>query len=313
MQTILGAGGGAGAELAKALAAFTSSIKIVNRNPKKVNPSDQLVQADLSNALMLDEAVSGSEIVYVTIGFEYKLSVWKEAWPKFMNNLVESCKKHKAKIVFVDNIYMLDKNSLSNMTEETAIIPACKKGEVRKEVFNILMRAVHRGEVEALIARGADFYGPNVEGSYLTQTVIKNLMKNKNPQWLGNPDKIHSFTYSKDIGKALSLLGNSPDAYNQIWHLPTTEKKLTSRQWIEIIMIEMKYQKKIKALPTKVMGALGLFVPVLKELKDISYQLDNDYFFNSSKFNRKFNFTPTDPEAGIAETVSSFLNRNIGN
>jgi hypothetical protein len=47
------------------------------------------------------------------------------------------------------------------------------------------------------------------------------------------------------------------------------------------------------------MGLLGLFMPILRELKDISYQLDKDYFFSSSKFNSRFNFTPTLPKRGI--------------
>jgi len=52
------------------------------------------------------------------------------------------------------------------------------------------------------------------------------------------------------------------------------------------------------------LGLIGLFVPILKELKDVSYQLDRDYFFNSSKFNKRFSYTPTLPEAGIRETVN---------
>lgn len=46
-QTILGAGGAIGIELAKALTAYTTDIRLVGRNPKKVNTTDQLFQADL--------------------------------------------------------------------------------------------------------------------------------------------------------------------------------------------------------------------------------------------------------------------------
>lgn len=303
MQTILGAGGAAGTELAKNLIAYTKKIKLVSRKPKKVNSTDILFEADLSNPEKLDEAVKDSEVVYVTIAFEYKTQVWKEKWPIFMQNLIKACKKYNSKIVFVDNMYMYDINCINDMTESTPINPGCKKGEVRAEVFKSLMNAVEKGDVTALVARGADFYGPGVWGSYFTQLVTNNLAKNKNPQWIGNPDAIHNFTYSKDIGKALSLLGNTPDAYNQVWHLPTYQGKLTSRQWIEIFLKEMKKEKKIQVVPDWVMTAMGMFVPVLKELKDISYQTKRDYFFNSSKFNNRFNFVPTTPENGIKEVV----------
>jgi ABC-type iron transport system FetAB ATPase subunit len=80
------------------------------------------------------------------------------------------------------------------------------------------------------IARAPDFYTPGLKNTMLYQSVYLNLLKDKNPQWLGKLDVIHNYIYSKDMGKALALLGNTEDAYNQVWHLPTTEEKLTSRQ-----------------------------------------------------------------------------------
>lgn len=303
MQTILGAGGGAGTEITRELSNYTKDIRVVSRNPKKVNETDQLMKADLTDPARLDKAVEGSEIVYVTIAFPYSIKVWRELWPKFMRNVIETCSKHKSKIVFVDNVYMYDPKYLSDMTEETPINPVSEKGKVRAEVTKMLMDAVEKNKVEAIIARAPDFYGPGVIGSMLYQTVYLKLLKDKNPQWLGKLDVIHNFIYNKDIGKAVALLGNTPDAYNQVWHLPTTDQKLTNRQWIELMMNAMNKQKKIQTMPEWMISALGIFVPILKELQDVGYQFKQDYFFNSSKFNKRFNFTPISPEDGIREMV----------
>lgn len=303
MQTILGAGGGAGTEITRELSKYTKEIRVVNRNPKKVNDTAQLMKADLTDQAQLDEAVKGSEIVYVTIAFPYNIKAWRELWPMFMKNLIETCSKYKTKIVFVDNVYMYDPRYLSDMTEETPMNPVSEKGKVRAEVAKMLMNAVEKNKVEAIIARAPDFYGPGVIGSMLYQTVYLKLIKDKNPQWLGKLDVIHSFIYSKDIGKAVALLGNTTDAYNQVWHLPTTDKKLTNREWIELLMSAMNKRKKIQTMPDWMMSVLGTFVPILKELKDVGYQFKQDYFFNSSKFNKKFNFTPISPEVGIKEMV----------
>ena len=304
MQTILGAGSAVSTELAKQLIGYTKEIRLVSRNPKKVNESDRIMKADLSNRVLLDEAVEGSEVVYVTIAFDYKTAVWKKEWPSFMSNLIQSCKKHKTKIVFLDNMYMYDREHLLNMTEETPINPSSEKGKIRAEISNSLMKAIEVGEVKGLIARAADFYGPNVENSAITISVLNNLLKDKNPQWLGKLDVIHSFTYSRDIGKALAILGNTTDAFNQVCHLPTYEGKLTSREWIELMMKTMHKKKKINVLPVAAMVVIGFFVPVIKELKEVSYQQDRNYFFNSSKLNKRFNYTPTSPEDGIREIVN---------
>ena len=303
MQTILGAGGGAGTEITRELSKYTKEIRIVNRNPKKVNDNDQLMKADLTDPKQLDEAVKGSEIVYVTIAFPYSIKVWRELWPKFMKNLIEPCSKYKTKIVFVDNVYLYDPKYLSDMTEETPINPISEKGKVRAEISRMLMNAVEKNKVEALIARAPDFYGPGLVNTMFYQTVYSNLLKDKSPQWFGKLDAIHNYIFSKDIGKAVPLLGNTPDAYNQVWHLPTTDKKLTNRQWIELMMSAMNKNKKIQTMPDWMMSVLGIFIPILKELKDVGYQFKQDYFFNSSKFNKRFGFTPTSPEEGIREMV----------
>lgn len=301
MQTILGSGGGAGTEITRELSNYTKDIRVVSRNPKKVNETDQLIKADLTDPAQLNKAVEGSEIVYVTIAFPYSIKVWRELWPKFMRNVIETCSKHKSKIVFVDNVYMYDPKYLSDMTEETPINPISEKGKVRAEVARMLMDAVEKNKVEAIIARAPDFYGPGLINTMFYQSVYSNLLKNKSPQWLGKLDVIHNYIFSKDIGKAVPLLGNTSDAYNQVWHLPTTDQKLTNRQWIELIMNSMNKQMKIQTMPEWMISALGIFVPILKELKDVGYQFKQDYFFNSSKFNKRFNFTPISPEDGIRE------------
>uniref|UniRef100_A0A7V3E866 NAD-dependent epimerase/dehydratase family protein n=1 Tax=Ignavibacterium album TaxID=591197 RepID=A0A7V3E866_9BACT len=303
MQAILGAGGGAGTEITRELSNYTKDIRVVSRNPKKVNETDQLMKADLTDPKQLDEAVKGSEIVYVTIAFPYSIKVWRELWPKFMKNLIDTCTKYKTKIVFVDNMYMYDPRYLSDMTEETPINPISEKGKVRAEIANMLMNAVEKNKAEAIIARAPDFYGPNIIGSFLYQSVYLNLKKNKSPQWIGKLDVIHSYIFSKDIGKSVALLGNTPDTYNQVWHLPTTDKKLTNRQWIELMMNAMNKQKKIQTLPDWMVSLLGVFIPILKELQDVGYQLKQDYFFNSSKFNKRFNYSPNSPEDGIRKMV----------
>lgn len=303
MQTILGAGGGAGTEITRELSNYTKEIRIVSRNPKKVNDTDQLMKADLTDPKQLDEAVKGSEIVYVTIAFPYNIKAWRELWPNFMKNLIDTCSKYKTKIVFVDNVYMYDPKYLSNMTEETPMNPVSEKGKVRAEIAKMLMGAVEKNKVEAIIARAPDFYGPGVIGSMLYQTVYLKLINNKSPQWLGKLDVIHSFIYSKDIGRAVALLGNTPDAFNRVWHLPTTDQKLTNRQWIELMMNAMNKHKKIQTMSDWMVSALGIFIPILKELQEVGYQFRQDYFFNSSKFNKRFGFTPISPEKGIQEMV----------
>ena len=104
VHTILGSGGGIGYPLALELPAYGKTVRLVSRNPKKVNETDELFPADLRNATDIDKAVSGSEVVYVTVGFEYNLKVWQQTWPPFMKAVIDACIRHNTKLVFFDNV-----------------------------------------------------------------------------------------------------------------------------------------------------------------------------------------------------------------
>lgn len=306
MQTILGSGGIIATELAKALTDFTTDIRLVSRNPKKVNQTDELLSADLLNPSEVQKAVKGSAVVYVTIGFPYYAKIWQKAWPPFMKSVISACKEFDSKLVFFDNVYMYDENHLNGMTEETPINPPSKKGKVRAKVATMIMDEVQNGNLTALIARCADYYGPGIErNGMLRETVIKNLANGKKADWMGSPNVKHSFTYTRDAGKATALLGNTEDAYNQIWHLPTAPNPFTGKEWVENIANEMGVAHKYRVVPKFMVRLLGFFIPIMKELGEMIYQYDRDYVFDSSKFEKRFDFNPVPYPEGIKEIINS--------
>ncbi len=304
MQTILGAGGIIATELAKSLTHYTKNIRLVSRNPKKVNPTDQLLTADVTKEEEIDQAVEGSEVVYITIGFPYNIKQWKQYWPPFIENVITACLKHNAKLVFFDNVYMYDKDHLNGMTEETPINPSSKKGKVRAEIAHMIMEAVKNKNLTAQIARCADYYGPGItRNGMLREMIFNNFAKNKKANWLASAHCKHALTYTPDAGKALALLGNTPDAYNQVWHLPTAGNPPTGKEWIELIAQQMGVKPRFQMATPCIVTIMGVFVPIMKEVKEMMYQYDRDYVFDSSKFEKRFNFKPTPYKEGIKEIV----------
>ncbi len=304
MQTILGSTGVIGTELAKSLTKYTNKIRLVSRNPKRVNPTDQLVVADLTNPQQVLTAVEGSEVVYLTAGLQYKISIWQEQWPLIMRNVIEACKLNKSKLVFFDNVYAYGLVK-GWMKEDSLVNPLSKKGEVRAQIAQMIMSEVEHGHLDAIIARAADFYGPNTPLSFATVTVFHNLKKGKTAQWFIDANKKHSMTYTPDAGKATALLGNTISAYNQIWHLPTDKNVLTGKEFIEIAAKEFGVETKYTVLKKWMIQMVGMFVPVVKESIEMLYQNEHDYLFDSTKFEEAFNFTPTSYQNGIAATVKS--------
>lgn len=309
MQTILGSGGAIGIPLAKELRSYTDHIRLVSRNPKKINDSDELFPIDLQDVTQIDKAIAGSEVVYVTVGFEYNIKAWRHTWPAFMQAVINACITHKAKLIFFDNMYLYDAAAVPYLTEESPINPCSKKGEVRRQLHEMIMNEVSQNRLTALIARAADFYGPDNKNSALNMMVVDNLMKGKKAQAFGNIRKIHTYTFTPDAARATALLGNTPDAYNQVWHVPTTKEPLTNLQWIEYIAAELGVEPKIQHIPVWMIRILGLFIPVMREFPEMLYQFEQDYVFDSSKFEKRFGIMATSPKDGIRLLIQSISKR----
>lgn len=306
MQTILGAGGAIGVPLAGALKEYTNDIRLVSRNPQKVNPTDEVFPADLLSSGEVRRSVKGSSIVYVTLGLPYRYKIWKKEWPKFMANVIEACIENNSKLVFFDNVYMYDKEYLNGMKEDTPMNPPSKKGEIRAELAKMIFDKVKQGKLTALIARSADFYGPSIQDtSLLTETVIKPLSRGKKANWIGSVNYKHSFTYTPDAGKATALLGNTEDAYNQVWHLPTAANPFTGEEWINAIAEELGKKPRYQQVSKSMLRFMGIFVPFMRELPEMIYQYNRDYVFNSEKFEKRFNVKPTPYREGIKEIIKS--------
>lgn len=304
MQTILGAGGIIGIEVAKTLLGHTDEIRLVSRSPRKVNDSDQLMVCDLLDGNQVDKAVKGSEVVYLLVGLKYDLKVWRQSWPKIMEHTLDACEKYGSKLVFFDNIYMYDCNSLSDMTEHSTINPCSEKGKVRMQIAEMLMDRVEKGKLQALIARSADFYGPDNSTSVLIETVYNPLKQGKTANLMGPDQFVHSYTYTPDAGETTALLGNTPEAYDQVWHLPTCSDKITGRDWVELFADHLEVAPKYRVAGKWMIKIMGVFVPVMKEMVEMMYQYDRDYYFNSSKFESFFDFNTTSYEEGVATIVT---------
>jgi nucleoside-diphosphate-sugar epimerase len=305
MHTILGAGGAIGDELLKELRSRGEIVRLVGRNPKLVAGVSETVPADISNQDQTIRAVSGSTVVYLLVGLKYDLKIWRELWPPIMRNTIEACKRAKAKLIFFDNVYMYGKVD-GPMTEETAFHPCTKKGEIRAQIATALLDEVKAGNLTALIARCADFYGPDAKNSVANVLVFDKFAKGAKASWLVNDAVRHSFTFTPDAGKSLALLAANEKSWNQTWHVPTASGPLAGKEFIAMVAREFGVQPQYRVLNKAMIKVAGWFDTTIGELYEMLYQSDFDYIFDSTKFEKAFNFQPVSYSEGIRITAASY-------
>lgn len=305
MIAILGAGGAIGNELVKHLAAKKLPFRLVGRDPKATPGAAETIAADLTDKDQTVRAVAGSSIVHLLVGLQYDHKIWSEMWPRVMSNTIEACKRAGAKLVFFDNVYMYGKVS-GPMTEEKPFNPCSKKGEIRAKIATTLMNEWKSGALTAMIARSADFYGPETRNGVQNILVFEPFAHNKKASWLVNDSVPHSLTYTPDAAQSLVQLSERASAWNQTWHVPTAPSPLTGKEFVALAAKEFGIAPKYRVLNRPMLRVAGWFDPLVAESYEMLYQCDSPYLFDSSKFAREFGFAGTPYAEGIRTVAESF-------
>jgi len=304
LATILGAGGPIGNDLAKILVAKGGRVRLVSRSPKPLDGAE-ICAADLGDREQTLQAVAGSDVVFLLAGLAYELAVWQELWPRIMANTIEACKAAQAKLVFFDNVYMYGQVQ-GPMTEQTPDAPCSKKGAVRAAIATTLMDEVKAGNVSALIARSADFYGPNTKNGVPNVLVLENFAKGATASWLVNAKVPHSLTFIPDAARGVAMLAERESAFNQIWHLPTTADPPTGQEFIEMAAAAFGVKPKYRVLGKPLLRVAGWFDPRIRESYEMLYQSEFPYVFDSTKFATEFGFAGTPYADGIRIAAESY-------
>ena len=324
IHTILGAGGPVADALSRELLAHHLPVRLVSRHPSlppapglasadpafanSTTPQVTTFAADLTDPAQTLKAIEGSTVAYLCVGLPYRYSTWRELWPPIFDNTIEACKKTGTKLIFFDNVYMYGKTE-GLMTEETPYDPSSRKGDLRARLATQLMSEVRKGNITAMIARSADFYGPGAGKTSIPDILVfQKLRQAAKAQWLVNAHVPHSLTYTPDIARALYLLATDDNAWDQVWHLPTAASPLTGAEFIEKAALALGKAGNYTVLSKWMIRLGGIFDSTTKELYEMLYQYEFDYRFDSSKFENTYHFQPTSYEEGIKATANAYRN-----
>jgi nucleoside-diphosphate-sugar epimerase len=106
------------------------------------------------------EVARGASTVYHCMNPPYYARVWAELLPRYMENLIAAAGQNGARLVVLDNVYMLGRPQGKPLDEDTPPRPCSRKGEIRARVAERMWEAHRRGDVRATSGRASDFYGP---------------------------------------------------------------------------------------------------------------------------------------------------------
>ena len=295
-------GGPLGLAVLRALEKRQWPARLVTRGGRQTGgaaTSFEWVAADATDPESVQRACVGASVVYHCVGAPYDR--WAELLPRMMDGIAGGARVAEAKLVYGDNLYAYGK-VIGPMREDLPSNPNTRKGRVRAQLADRLLEAHHKGALRATLGRASDFFGPNVLQSHAGARLFPQALAGKPADVLGNPDKLHTFTYIEDFGEALVLLGERDEALGQAWHVPNAEA-LTRRELLERVYRFAGTEPKLRLVPRFVVSMMGLFNPTLYEVKEMLYQLEDDFVVDSSRFTKAFGTTATSLDHALRATL----------
>ncbi|WP_431825178.1 SDR family oxidoreductase [Burkholderia sp. F1] len=302
MQTIFGANGQIATELARELRRIdTGDIRLVSRNPRKVNDTDSLVSANLLDASQTARAVRGSSIVYFTAGLPPDTQLWETQFPVMLKNALDACRAEGARFAYFDNTYMYPQDNRLQ-TEATSFAPVGRKGRVRAAMAAMVLDEMARGDIPVLIGRAPEFYGPGKTQSFTNALIIDKLKVGKKPKVPLRDDTRRTLIWTPDASRALAALGNTPDVFGQTWHLPCCDDRPTYREFVAMASEAFGRKPAYTVVGKWAFVAAGIFSGQVREIRELLPRYEQDNLFDSTKFKQRFpEFEVTTYRAGLEQ------------
>ena len=160
-----------------------------------------------------------------------------------------------------------------------------------------------------MICRAPEFYGPGKTQSITNSAIIEPLVQGKTARVFLRDDTLRTLIYTPDTSLAMAMLGNTSDVYDQTWHLPCDDDRLTYRGFIHLAAEQLGAQPRYRVLKRWQLVA-GLFNSTIRDAAELLPRYAVDNIFVSDKFKARFpDFRATRYREGLASIVRAQTRR----
>jgi nucleoside-diphosphate-sugar epimerase len=302
LHVVFGAGQ-VGRVLAALLAERGVRVRVVSRRrPAGLAGGTDWRAADAADLDAASDSAKGAAVIYQCLNAPY--TQWPERFPPLQRGVLAAAERAGALLVSLENLYGYGPTGGRPMTEDLPLAATTVKGRTRASMTGELLAAAEAGRVRIAIGRASDFFGAGVTtGSTLGERVFGNALAGRRADFIGDADLPHTYSYVPDIAAGLVTLGTDARAAGQVWHLPGPPT-VTTRALLDLVAAQVGHPVAIRSVPKLAVRALGLINPMLRGLAELSYQFDEPFVLDTTKYEAVFAAGGTPLAAAIAATVA---------
>ena len=190
------------------------------------------------------------------------------------------------------------------LSEGTRFRPNGPKGVARAVTANLVLSAIGQQRVQAMICRAPEFYGPPGTKSLTNKLVFDRIRAGKRPFVPVSAHTKRSLIWVPDAARATALLGNTPDAYGQTWHLPIDASRATYHELIALAATQSGRKTNYTVVPAKAFTLVGTVAQPMREVRELLPRYATDNVFDCTKFKERFpHFQVTPLQRGVTSAL----------
>jgi nucleoside-diphosphate-sugar epimerase len=299
LHVIVGAGP-VGSATASLLADRGERVRVVTRGgggPQ--HPNVERVAADATEADRLTSLTEGAVALYNCASPAYHR--WLTDWPPIASALITAAERTGAVLATTSNLYGYGEVN-GPITPSTPLAAVHPKLRLRADLWRAALAAHEAGRLRATEVRGSDYLEAN---SIFAVALGKPLLAGKKA-WSPAPlDVPHSWTSITDVAALLTTAATDERAWGKAWLVPT-EPPLTIRELAtRFTAVAGVAAPKLGVIPTPVLRAVGLFSPMVRELRTTEYQFARPFVLDSSATTEAFGLKPRPIDESLRAAVAA--------
>lgn len=289
IHLVVGAGP-VGSSLAKRLADEGEQVMVVTRSGSA--PTHERITRAAADVTSLDALMAvapSATAIYNCANPPYHR--WPQEWPPMAKSFLAYAERTGAVLVTCSNLYGYGPQT-GPITTAMALAAPGVKGRIRAEMWLEAKTLHDAGRIRATEVRGADYIMPS-EQSRLGDRVVPRLLAGKGVQQVGGLDHKHSWTSPADVASLMAVLGRDERGWGRAWHVPSNEPRTQREAINDLADAAGVPHVKVGQLPAIALSALGLFMPMIRELGETMYQFDAPFILDDSETRNTFGLVPT--------------------
>ena len=293
--------GQVGSHLISQLLTAGHDVAAVSRTGRTQFTGAANVTGDATDPTFTAKACTGADVVYFCLDApDYHR--WPEQFPPLQRGVLAGARNARARLVVLENLYGYGPVGGQTLDETLPLEATSAKGRTRASMTADLLDAHAAGDVEVAIGRASDYFGPGAAHSALGEFVFAAALHGKTAQVMGDPDRLHSYSYTPDVAAGLVTLGADTRAVGEVWHLPIADTWST-RRIINHVYELAGTKPRLFAAGTTSLRLYGLIKPAMREYLHTLYQFTDDWKVSDNKFRAIFGDRSTPLEAALEATL----------